>query len=210
MTQLNRDVDLTTWLDKIAYHPAPDPAKQVAHSILRQAVANLGGLIHPLVPASDDKSTAFRLLGDFLMYANRALAVHGVPDIGGDTVQNLAALRMVLNNLEQEAAALETLLQRDARYEARQQADPEPAPAGRGLVVTPAAEPGGVADQTPLSPTHHLDVPSNSTAHVRVGLEPGAVTLQILDPNGIARFSEPDKLSVLLQTIAGAGNNAYQ
>jgi hypothetical protein len=66
-----------------------------------------------------------------------------------------------------------------------------------------------VADQVPLSPTHHLDVPSNSTAHVRVGLEPGAVTLQILDPNGIARFTEPDKLSMLLQTIAGAGNNAY-
>lgn len=74
-----RDVDLNTWLDTIAFHPANTEAKQVGHEYVRSVIAGTGASLHDIVPPGPDKSTAFRLLGDVLMYVNRALAVGGGP-----------------------------------------------------------------------------------------------------------------------------------
>lgn len=212
-----RDVDLAAWLNKSAYHPARTPVQQLAHSIARQIVANLGALMHPLVPAGDDKTTAYRLLGDVLMYLNRALAVGGGPPISEEEVPEVeAALRGMLASLEGEAAALEALLQRDRRYEHAQLSEPAPreAPGFLGVAGEAPAEEGTVPDRADRAYAagvpHTLEIPDSSgAARVAVSSAPGAVTLHLVGAGSAAAFLEPDHLSRLLETLAGAGSNAF-
>ncbi len=74
-----RDVDLGEWLDGIGFKPANTELKQQGHEAVRQVVANLGAVLHPLIPAGRDKSVAYKLIEDVLMRLNRALAIGGGP-----------------------------------------------------------------------------------------------------------------------------------
>jgi hypothetical protein len=93
MTGPARDIDLDGWLDGIAFHPANSERKQLAHEAARQTVAEVGRLLHGLLPAGRDKSLAFTALEDVLMRASRALAISAGPrdDLDDDTLRRLAA-----------------------------------------------------------------------------------------------------------------------
>lgn len=88
-----RDVDLDQWLDGIAFHPANSARKQLGHEAARQLVADLGRMLHGLLPAGRDKSLAFTALEDVLMRANRALALGDGPrdDLDDSTLERLAS-----------------------------------------------------------------------------------------------------------------------
>lgn len=282
------DVSLDEWLNIVGSHPADTPVKQLAFGVTRQAVANLGAMLHPIIPASADKSTAYRLLGEVLMYLNRALAVGGGPHVEHPDalVGAEEQLRAVKAALEAEAEALGAWLQSDARYDRQQLTDPPPvtrtpvdvepasgyvspfkghghdgdhhamraperpthlAPAighgtmpccgrspleldrrdrmtsdpdmvtcpGRetslGAEVTPADEPGPLERPAGLPDSGHaIDIPTGTGGHVRVTAAPNRVALEVLDANGRATFTQPDPLSMLLQTIAAAGGNAFE
>lgn len=236
MTRAPYDVDLDAWLNKVGFHPADTPVKQLGFSIVRQAVANFGAMLHPIIPASDDKSTMYRLLGDVLMNASRALAVNGGPPMTNpDALEDAEEqLRAILAALEGEAMrAWGASLQRDARYEAAQLTDPAPtSPWGDhpvadmrrddlpvphresrlGAEVTPAEESGGLEFKQPmgLPDGHTLDIPTGTGGHVRVTASPGRVSLEILDANNRATYTGSDPLSMLLQTIAAAGGTAFE
>lgn len=88
-----RDVDLDGWLDGIGFKPANTERKQLGHEAARQTVAEVGRLLHGLLPAGRDKSLVFTLLEDVLMRANRALALSGGPHewMDDETLKRLAA-----------------------------------------------------------------------------------------------------------------------
>lgn len=77
----DRDVDLGEWLDGVGFHPANTEIKQAGHEAVRNLIAQIGAVLHWLLPAGRDKSLAFTALEDALMRANRALAVKGGPRI---------------------------------------------------------------------------------------------------------------------------------
>lgn len=79
-----RDVDLVDWLDGIAHHPPADDATIVAHQFVRTVVANVGGLLHPVLPPGRDKSLTYTALEDVLMRANRAVAIADGPHVRDD------------------------------------------------------------------------------------------------------------------------------
>ena len=95
MTQ-PRDINLAEWLDGVGFHPADTEAKQIGHEAARNLIAQLGGVLHWLLPAGRDKSLTFTALEDVLMRANRALAIEGGP-VSGDLGQlaHLASLSLV-------------------------------------------------------------------------------------------------------------------
>lgn len=93
MTSPARDVNLAEWLDGIGFHPANSERKQLGHEAARQLIADLGRMLHGLLPAGRDKSLVFTALEDALMRSNRALALSGGPrdDLDDDTLRRLAA-----------------------------------------------------------------------------------------------------------------------
>lgn len=109
-----RDVDLDGWLDGIGFHPADTVAKQVGHAAAREYVANLGAVLHELLPAGRDKTIAFTLMEDVLVRANRALALGGGPVHQDD--EYVAELRAQVD-------ASPIGLPRDHRYEAEQRGE---------------------------------------------------------------------------------------
>lgn len=159
-----RDVDLNAWLDKIAFHPANSEAKQVGHEYARSVVAGFGVALHDVVPPCDDKSTAFRLLGDVLMYVNRALAVNGGPQDGSSVA--LESMRQVIASSEQlfvmAGAAPDARIE---AYKAEQRGDTlADEPEGRGWRVVSVVDgvtvydrSGGVLLQTGTSEPVELD-----------------------------------------------------
>lgn len=208
MTRAPYDVDLDAWLNKVGFHPADTPVKQLGFSIVRQAVANLGVMLHPIIPASDDKSTMYRLLGDVLMNGSRALAVNG-----GPPVTDPDALVSAEEQLRAILAALEGEAQAHPVADMRRDDPPVPHRESRlGAEVTPAEDPGGVTFKQPmgLSDGHTLDIPTGTGGHVRVTASPGRVSLEILDANNRATYTGSDPLSMLLQTIAAAGGTAFE
>lgn len=119
-----RDVDLDAWRQKFAFHPADTRAKQLGHQLVRKAVMALGDLLHWVVPASDDKSVMFRLLGDVLMLANRSLAVQGGPPLVGNGGEEYLEIVLLAALRNYEA----TQLPEDPRireYEAEQRGEPK-------------------------------------------------------------------------------------
>lgn len=109
-----RDVNLDDWLDGIGFHPADTVAKQVGHQAAREYIANLGAVLHELLPAGRDKSIAFTLLEDVLMRTNRALALGG-----GPAVQSDEYIQLLRNQLDASPIGLS----RDHRYEAEQRGE---------------------------------------------------------------------------------------
>lgn len=109
-----RDVDLDGWLDGIGFHPADTVAKQVGHAAAREFIANLGVMLHQLLPAGRDKSIVFTLLEDMLMRSNRALALGGGPAEQDDSY---------IEELKAQVAASPVGLPRDHRYEAEQRGE---------------------------------------------------------------------------------------
>jgi Lon protease-like protein len=75
-----RDVRLDEWINGTRHHPPANEATADAHAKARDLVAWLGRELHELLPAGRDKNLAFTHLEDVLMRANRAIAIHGVPD----------------------------------------------------------------------------------------------------------------------------------
>lgn len=109
-----RDVDLNDWLDGIGFKPADTVAKQVGHAAVREFVANIGVVLHEMLPPGRDKTIAFTLLEDVLLRANRALALGGGPvDQSDETIREL----------QQQIAASPVGLPRDHRYEAEQRGE---------------------------------------------------------------------------------------
>jgi hypothetical protein len=106
-----RDVDLEDWLDGIGFHPANTKAKQVGHQAAREYVANMGAILHEVLPPGRDKTIVFKLLEDVLMRASRALAIGG-----GPVFQTEEAIA----ELEKQVAASPISLPRDHRYETEQ------------------------------------------------------------------------------------------
>jgi hypothetical protein len=90
---MNRDVHLDEWLDGIGFKPANSLRKQLGHEAARQQIAEVGRLLHGLLPPGRDKSLVFTLLEDVLMRANRALAIGDGPNatLETDVLQRLAA-----------------------------------------------------------------------------------------------------------------------
>lgn len=168
-----RDVDLAAWLDKIAFHPADSAAKQIGHEYARSVVAALGATLHDVVPPCDDKSTAYQLLGELLMYVNRALAVHGGPqDASQEAIESMRQVVAVSEQIFADAG-----LAPDARieaYKAEQRGevladdfDGQDLPETRGWRVVTVIDgvtvynrPGGVLLQTGTSEPVELDDPS--------------------------------------------------
>jgi len=150
-----RDVDLDSWLDGIGFHPADTMAKQVGHQVAREFVANMGAVLHELLPAGRDKAMVFIVLEDVLLRANRALALGGGPaDQSDEAIAELAA----------QVAASPIGLPRDRRYEAEQRGEVteavvvvegQPAPQWRVVSVVEGVtvydRPGGVLLQTGTS-----------------------------------------------------------
>jgi hypothetical protein len=88
-----RDVNLDEWLDGIGFKPADTERKQLGHEAARQTIAEVGRLLHGLLPAGRVKSLVFTDLERVLHRANQALAVGGGPHewIDDDTLRRLAA-----------------------------------------------------------------------------------------------------------------------
>ena len=164
MTRPAYDVDLEAWRNKFAFHPADTKAKQLGHQLARKAVMHLAELLHWLVPASDDKSTMFRLLGDVLMLANRSLATNGGPHLPvGDEQYLEVTLQAALREYER------TDLPEDPRireYEAEQRGEGR----AEGLV-----EHGGRLESVGLT------LPADAASHVSLGLT-GAVVTEAAEP----------------------------
>lgn len=160
-----RDVDLESWLDGIGFKPADTVAKQVGHQVAREYVANVGAVLHEVLPPGRDKSLVFSLLEDVLMRANRALALGGGPVDQSDGA--IAAL-------QQAVADSPMQLPRDHRYEADQRGEAladdfgaEDVPETRGWRVVTVIDgitvydrPGGVLLQTGTSEPVELEDPS--------------------------------------------------
>lgn len=175
-----RDVDLEDWLDGIGFHPANTKAKQVGHQAAREFVANLGVMLHELLPAGRDKAMTFTALEDVLMRANRALALGGGPaDQSDEFIAVLAA----------QVAASPIGLPRDHRYEAEQRGDAASKPAFRDVTGTPS-EWRTVAD---------LDT-------ITVHAKPGSVVL-LGDTEG--PFQAPEDVEELSSALLAARNQAW-
>lgn len=89
---MNRDIDLTQWLDGVGFHPANTELKQLGHEVTRKLVAQLGVQLHYVLPASREKSLAYTHLEEVLMWANKALAIGGGPDPDEVTVGSLRGI----------------------------------------------------------------------------------------------------------------------
>jgi hypothetical protein len=195
-----RDVDLDAWRAKFAFHPANTVIKQLGHQLARKAVMALAELLHWLVPPGDDKSVAFRLLGDVLMLSNRALATNGGPRIiDGDEAYTQQALEAGL------ARYGATELPEDPRireYEADQRREhPTGSPSGHitGMVerdghlepVTfrtddPRAQLGltGVVVSEAAEPAVYAERPTEDPETFRAEFEDGDVILKVAGGRG--------------------------
>lgn len=135
-----RDVDLDGWLDGIGFKPADTVAKQVGHAAAREFIANLGVMLHQLLPAGRDKALVFTALEDVLLRSNRALALGGGPAVQDDAF---------IEELKVQVAASPVGLARDHRYEAEQRGE-EPTevagvPAPAVIQIYRHADPDGSA-----------------------------------------------------------------
>jgi hypothetical protein len=221
MTRPAYDVDLDAWRAKFAFHPADSRTKQLGHQLARKAVMALADLLHWLVPPSDDKSTAFRLLGDVLMYSNRALAVNGGPRLiegGGDEY-----LEQVLEAAL--ASYAHTQLPEDPRireYEREQLAAPDATGQTSGPVVTPAAEPGVYAEQD-TAPADRFEAEfEDGDVTLRVIGGRDGVSLAVVGPqpppadrDGGREYGwyfnadKPQSVNQILSAIAAAGERGF-
>jgi hypothetical protein len=89
-----RDIDLSQWLDGTRHHPPLDESTKLAHEAARALVGQLGISLFQLVPAGRDKSLLFTALEEVLMRANRAIALHGGPDVITDDLRRVAGAQM--------------------------------------------------------------------------------------------------------------------
>lgn len=185
-----RDVDLADWLNGVAFHPADSRSKQLGHAIVRQSVANLGGLLHSILPPGQDKSVAFRHLTDLMMYATRALAINGGPRpvFHEDPAEELESLALMNDSLVREGEVFGAVLAQDPRikeYEAQQRGEetddgplavlPFPVP---GVVQDRAArDPFAPGNRPPLTTEEQEDADVSSVLEARSKRSPASVTL---------------------------------
>lgn len=221
MTRPAYDVDLDAWRAKFAFHPANTPAKQLGHQLARKAVMALAELLHWLVPASDDKSTAFRLLGDVLMYVNRALAVNGGPPLVGDGGEEYLEIVLLAALRDYERTALPED-PRIAEYEREQLATPpDVREETSGPIVTPAAEPGVYAERDAEDPDTFraefedgdlLAAIVGGRGYVAVGVT-GTTEPPQSDLDGrygwYVNLHSPQAVNELLSAIAAAGERSF-
>lgn len=121
-----RDVDLGGWLNQLAFHPANTKAKQLGHEYVRSVMAGVGAALHDVLPPGADKSVVYRLLGEVVMYANRALAVGGGPMNADETT--LHTLRAAVDQANVLFETISEDFRQDSRvqreYKAEQVAQP--------------------------------------------------------------------------------------
>lgn len=89
-----RDIDLPGWLNGIAHHPPADEETVLAHQAARNLVGQLGMSFFQLLPPGREKSLAFTHLEEALMWANKAIAVHGGPEHFTDDIRRVAGAVM--------------------------------------------------------------------------------------------------------------------
>jgi hypothetical protein len=233
MTRPAYDVDLDAWRNKFAFHPADTTVKQLGHQLARKAVMALAELLHWLIPPSDDKSTAFRLLGDVLMYSNRALATGGGPRIIDNEAYTEITLQAALRTYEA------TALPEDPRireYEAQQRGE-HPVGSPSGLVgadpdaSTTMGVTGGLRQEAPDAAVYG-EAETEDPETFRAEFEDGDVTLNVVggrgyvalavvgpvvpaEPNEDGKFgwytnlSSPHATNQVLSAIAAAGDRAF-
>jgi hypothetical protein len=158
-----RDVDLNEWLNGVGFQPANTKGKQIGHAAAREFIANLGVVLHELLPPGRDKSIAFTLLEDMLLRANRSLALGGGPAKQDEEY---------LTWLEKRIDGSPVDLPRDYRYEAEQRGESVPAETAEGVPaadwqvetvvgdVTVYSRAGGVLLQTGTSEPVELGEPA--------------------------------------------------
>jgi len=217
-----RDVDLAEWLDGVGFKPADTEPKQLGHEAARNLVAQLGAVLHWLLPAGRDKSLTFTHLEEVLLRANRALALGGGP-LSGDVEQlsHLAKLVLVAGVRAPEDPRVET-------YKKLQRGEPVPAAPDEHFTqeaVDQAVQLAGQSPQAPeRAPTYRASIRTSSTG-VRVDVSGeqiagGGGYVQVATvPDGdggsgdlgalFATFGELSELETLARALDEAGAHAW-
>lgn len=71
-------MDLTDIEDIFSYHPPKDEETRHAHEKVRENLLDIAIFFYAVLPDSTEKTLAIRKLQEAMMYANAAIAIHGV------------------------------------------------------------------------------------------------------------------------------------
>lgn len=72
-------VEPTELADRFDFHPADTPERQQAHNHVRVVCLGVAQDLNSTLPPSREASLALTAIQEAMMWANAALAVHGIP-----------------------------------------------------------------------------------------------------------------------------------